>query len=196
MTSIKQFSFKDKRLRQTQIMSDCLEDVCVLTKGGWSSRALRHLLWSMFFSCHPPQHYIYTILQVCNWTCAFMVHCPGKVRILSKQNPSYPTGFFQSTAPQKYTWGIKLFLLFAPSPSPLGLKIIQQTLSLCGAVLISAGWTQKMDIGRPESWGVGFKQVSPCLGRQVKDRLKAIRHSFLFSRQGQTPCLSSLKKER
>lgn len=154
-----QCSFKSKRLRWTHLMPKFVEDVCVLTKGVWSSRALRHLLPSMFFSCTPPQHYIYKNLQVCSWTCALTVHCIGKLKILSKLSPSHPTGFFQSTAPQKYMWGIKLLLSFAPSPSPLGLEIVQQTLSVSGAVFISTGWTQKMDTDMPESWGAGFKQV-------------------------------------
>lgn len=62
-----------------------------------------------------------------------------KLKILSKPSPSRATGFFQSTVPQKYTQRIKLLLLFAPSPTPLGFKIIQQILSLGGAELISTG---------------------------------------------------------
>lgn len=93
-----------------------------------------------------------------------------KLQILSKPSPSHPTGFFQSTAPQKYTRGIKLLLLLAPSPKPLGLQIILQTLSLGGAVFISTGWTQKMDTDMPESWGPGFKQA--CVLTFVKTSLR------------------------
>ena len=63
---------------------DVLQDVCVLTKGGWSPRALRHLLSSMVFSCTPPEHCIYRSLQLCSCTPTFMVHCIGQLKIINK----------------------------------------------------------------------------------------------------------------
>lgn len=61
-----------------------LQDVCVLTKGGWSPRAFRRLLSSMVFSCTPPEHCIYRSLQLGSCTPTFMVHCIGQLQILSK----------------------------------------------------------------------------------------------------------------
>lgn len=63
---------------------DVLQHMCVLTKGSWSPRALKHLLSSMVFSCTPPEHCIYRSLQVCSYTDTFMAYCIGQLKTLSK----------------------------------------------------------------------------------------------------------------
>lgn len=61
-----------------------LQDLCVLTKAGWSPRALRHLSLSMVLFCTSPEDYTYRHLQQCSCTPAFMVHSIGQLKILSK----------------------------------------------------------------------------------------------------------------
>lgn len=82
-----QCSFKNKRLKEDLLTSkhlDVLQDLRVLTKAGWSPRALRHLFLSMVLSCTPPEDYTYRRLQQCSCTPAFMVHSIGQLKILSK----------------------------------------------------------------------------------------------------------------